>query len=71
MQCSERIFCNSISLRSRPLEVVGARKNGRARGKHARGEGVPTRKAMATKIVSTHSVIANIPIGLEAPEEKN
>ena len=27
------------SLRSRRSEVVGARKNGRARGRHARGEG--------------------------------
>ena len=27
------------SLRSRPLEVVGARKNERVRGRHARGEG--------------------------------
>ena len=36
MQCSERICCNSISLRSSPLEVVGSRKNGRARGKRER-----------------------------------
>ena len=30
------------SLRSRRLEVVGTRKNGRARRRHARGEGAPS-----------------------------
>ena len=35
-----------ISLRSRRLEVVGTRKNGRARRKHARGEEAPARKAL-------------------------
>ena len=39
------------SLRSRRLEVVGARKNERARGRDARGEGAPARKAHA-RIVS-------------------
>ena len=33
------------SLRSRRLEVVGERENGRARGKHARGEGVSFSRA--------------------------
>ena len=33
------------SLRSRRLEVVGTRKNGRARRRHARGEEAPARKA--------------------------
>ena len=33
------------SLRSRRLEVAGERENGRARGRHARGEGAPARKA--------------------------
>ena len=33
------------SLHSRRLEVVGERENGRARGRHARGEGAPARKA--------------------------
>ena len=33
------------SLRSRRLEVVGERENGRARGRLARGEGAPARKA--------------------------
>ena len=33
------------SLRSRRLEVVGTRKNGRARRRHAKGEGAPARKA--------------------------
>ena len=32
-------------LRSRRLEVVCTRKNGRARRRHARGEGAPVRKA--------------------------
>ena len=40
-----------FSLRRRPLEVVGQRENGRARGRHARGEGAPARKA--PEIVST------------------
>ena len=31
------------SLRSRRLEVVGERENGRARGRHARGEVSPSR----------------------------
>ena len=48
---SERIFLRlnlvrmEFSLGSRRLEVVGARKKGRARGRHARGEGAPARKA--------------------------
>ena len=33
------------SLRSRRLEVVGTRKNERARRRHASGEGAPARKA--------------------------
>ena len=31
-----------FSLRKRRLEVVGERENGRARGRHARGEGAPS-----------------------------
>ena len=38
-------FLASSSLRSRRLEVVGTRKNGRARRRHARGEEAPARKA--------------------------
>ena len=38
---SPRVFF-SISLRSRRLEVVGERENGRVRGRHARGEGAPS-----------------------------
>ena len=34
--CAHRSQCN---LRSRRLEVVGERENGRARGRHVRGEG--------------------------------
>ena len=33
------------SLRRRRLEVVGERENGRARGRHARGEGVSFSRA--------------------------
>ena len=35
-------FFFSISLRSRRLEVVGERENGRVPGRHARGEGAPS-----------------------------
>ena len=37
------------SLRSRRLEVVGTRKNGRARRRHARGEEAPARKALENR----------------------
>ena len=52
--CRSNIMFNRpfySSLRSRRLEVVGARKNERARGGDARGEGAPARKAHA-RIVS-------------------
>ena len=52
--CRSNIMFNRpfySSLRSRRLEVVGARKNERARGRDARGEGAPARKAHA-RIVS-------------------
>ena len=39
------IWYPNTSLRSRRLEVVGTRKNVRARRRHARGEGAPARKA--------------------------
>ena len=35
-------FVVLASLRNRRLEVVGKRENGRARGRHARGEGAPS-----------------------------
>ena len=37
--------CGKPSLRRRRLEVVGAKKNWRARWRHAREEGAPARKA--------------------------
>ena len=40
------------SLRSRRLEVVGTRKNGRARRRHAKGEGAPARKAPENRFSS-------------------
>ena len=65
-----------FSLRGRRLEVVGARKSGRVRGRHARGEGAPARKAHENRF-SSHSVSADIsqawifPIGWESPEGKS
>ena len=40
------------SLRSRRFEVVGERENGRARGRHAGGEGAPARKASENRFNS-------------------
>ena len=48
-----------ISLRSRRLEVAGERENGRAQGRHARGEGAPARKAPENRF-NSHSVSADI-----------
>ena len=39
------MLCEKTSLRSRRLEVVGTRKNWRARRRHAREEEAPARKA--------------------------
>ena len=47
------------SLRSRRLEVVGEKENVRARGRHARDEGAPARKANENHFTS-HSVSAEI-----------
>ena len=47
------------SLRSRRLEVVSERENGRARGRHAKGEGAPARKAPENRF-NSHSVSADI-----------
>ena len=47
------------SLRSRRLEVVGEKENGRARGRHARGEGAPAWKANENHF-NSHSVSAEI-----------
>ena len=44
------MLCEKHSLRSRRLEVVGARKNWRARRRYAREEGAPAQKP--PKIVS-------------------
>ena len=41
---------SGVSLHGRRLEVVGTRKNGRARRKHARGEGAPARKAHENRL---------------------
>ena len=42
---SHSYITRPISLHSRRLEVVGEREKGRARGRHARGEGAPAQKA--------------------------
>ena len=47
------------SLRSRRLEAVGEREKGRARGRHARGEGASARKAPENRY-NSHSVSADI-----------
>ena len=39
INCGDLPDSNVASLSSRRLEVMGARKNGRARGRHKRGEG--------------------------------
>ena len=53
------IWLNLSGLRSRRLEVVGERENGRARGRHDRGEGVLARKAFENRF-NSHSVSADI-----------
>ena len=44
---------------SRCLEVVGERENGPVRGRHAKGEGAPARKAPENRF-NSHSVSADI-----------
>ena len=68
MQCC-LIHKGKNSLRSRRLEVADERENGRARRRHARGEGALARKAPENRF-NSHSVSADIPIGREAPEGK-
>ena len=55
---SERVNLNA-SLRSRRLEVVGERENGRARGRHARDERAPAQKAPENRF-NSHSVSVDI-----------
>ena len=57
--CDKCLKHISASLRSRRLEVAGERENGRARGRHARGEGAPARKAPENRF-NSHSVSADI-----------
>ena len=51
--------CCYHSLCSRRLEVVGEREKGHARGRHARGEVAPARKAPENRF-NSHSVSTNI-----------
>ena len=41
------------------MEVASERENGRARGRHARGEGAPARKAPENRF-NSHSMSADI-----------
>ena len=50
---------SQLSVRSRHLELVGARKNGCPRGRHARGEEAPARKAHENRF-NSHSMSADI-----------
>ena len=50
---------DTLSLHSRRLEVADERENGRARGRHARGEGAPARKAPENRF-NSHSVSVDI-----------
>ena len=64
----DSFYC--LSLRSRRLEVVGERENGHARGRHARGEGAPARKASENRF-NLHSVSADISNWLRGSRGKN
>ena len=59
-----------LSLHSRRLEVAGERENGRARGRHARGEGAPAQKAPENRF-NSHSVSADISIWSRGSRGKN
>ena len=63
-------FLFLYSLRSRRLEVAGERENGRARGRHARGEGAPARKAPENRF-NSHSVSADISNWSRGSQGKN
>ena len=59
-----------LFLYSRRLEVAGERENGRARGRHARGEGAPARKAPENRF-NSHSVSADISNWSRGSQGKN
>jgi len=50
---------DETSLRSKRMEEVRERENGRARGRHTRGEGAPARKVPENRF-NSHSVSADI-----------
>ena len=63
--CGGNLRCRlGASLRSRRLEVMGAGKNGGARGRHARGEGAPAREVYENRfqppILTTWPVLRDL-----------
>ena len=57
----------ALSLRSRGLEVVGTRKNGRARRRHARGEGALARKAPENRLSPSCAPVLSFAHFFQAP----
>ena len=57
----------ALSLRSRGLEVVGTRKNGRARRRHARGEGALARKAPENRLSPSRAPVLSFAHFFQAP----
>ena len=71
--CAKSLQCyytKNNSLRSRRLEVVGERENGRAQGRHASGEGAPVRKAPENRF-NSYSVSADISSWPRGSREKH
>ena len=70
MDCLQLPCIHVDSLRSRRSDVVGERENGRPRGRHARGEGAPARKAPGNRF-NSHTVSADISNWLRGSRGKN
>ena len=59
---------NSTSLRSRRLEVVGTRKNARARRRHARGEGaLPCRRSLTPRVPPSRAPVLSFAHYFQVP----
>ena len=63
-------FNSNFGLRSRRLEVVGTRKNGRARRRHARGEGAPARKAPENRFPPQSNYLAAVARSVKSFDSK-
>ena len=66
-------ICTALSLRilrSRRLEVVGKRKNVRARSRHARGEGAPARKAPENRFPPLSNYLAAVAWSVKSFDRK-